>query len=98
MKKRMKRFKLPLALALMAVGAVLIVYFLVAERFDPEKQEAVQQVTEKFMRQNRELLENNPQQEGVVVTDSGLQYRILGKARAPNPPPPRRYAYLDRCW
>ncbi|HIL88708.1 MAG TPA: FKBP-type peptidyl-prolyl cis-trans isomerase [Deltaproteobacteria bacterium] len=85
MKKRMKRFKLPLALALMAIGAGLIVYFLVAERFDPEKQEAVQQVTEKFMRQNRELLENNPQQEGVVVTDSGLQYRILREGAGAQP-------------
>ena len=64
----MKRFKLPLALALMAVGAVLIVYFLVAERFDPEKQEAVQQATEKFMRQNSIIrLNYGPDHEGSKI-------------------------------
>ena len=73
----MKRLKRTLAVALMVSGAILIGYFLVEDRFGPARQAALQQATEKFMQQNQELLTSNPEQEGVVVTDSGLQYRIL---------------------
>ena len=81
----MKRLKRPLAIALMIVGAVLTGYFLLEGRFDPEKQKAIQVATEKFMQQNQELLESNPQQVGVIVTDSGLQYRILQEGTGAQP-------------
>ena len=81
----MKRLKRPLAIALMIVGAVLTGYFLLEGRFDPEKQKAIQVATGKFMQQNQELLESNPQQVGVIVTDSGLQYRILQEGTGAQP-------------
>ncbi len=58
---------------------------MIGDKFDPQKRMANQEAAQQFIAKNEEMLVENQKKEGVVTTESGLQYEVLksGDGRSP---------------